>query len=53
MKRNEQLTLPGESFEKFYDQYGEVEIGALDNTGIGSFHLGKQQSLIGSFERLL
>ncbi|XP_051062135.1 protein LTV1 homolog [Phodopus roborovskii] len=31
MRRNEQLTLHDERFEKFYEQYDDVEIGALDN----------------------
>ncbi|XP_029800411.1 protein LTV1 homolog [Suricata suricatta] len=31
MRRNEQLTLHDERFEKFYEQYDDDEIGALDN----------------------
>lgn len=31
MRRNEQLTLHDKRFEKFYEQYDDVEIGALDN----------------------
>ncbi|XP_021114965.1 protein LTV1 homolog isoform X2 [Heterocephalus glaber] len=31
MRRNEQLALHDERFEKFYEQYDDVEIGALDN----------------------
>ncbi|XP_025722043.1 protein LTV1 homolog isoform X2 [Callorhinus ursinus] len=31
MRRNEQLTLHDERFEKFYEQYNDDEIGALDN----------------------
>ncbi|XP_002714903.1 protein LTV1 homolog [Oryctolagus cuniculus] len=32
MRRNELLTLHDERFEKFYEQYDDDEIGALDNT---------------------
>ncbi|XP_037698492.1 protein LTV1 homolog isoform X2 [Choloepus didactylus] len=32
MRRNEQLTLHDERFEKFYEQYDDDEIGALDNS---------------------
>lgn len=31
MRRNDQLTLHDERFEKFYEQYDDDEIGALDN----------------------
>ncbi|XP_006834766.1 PREDICTED: protein LTV1 homolog [Chrysochloris asiatica] len=31
MRRNEQLTLHDDRFEKFYEQYDDDEIGALDN----------------------
>ncbi|EHB17746.1 LTV1-like protein [Heterocephalus glaber] len=31
MRRNEQLTLHDERFEKFYEQYDDVKIGALGN----------------------
>uniref|UniRef100_G3SNS0 Protein LTV1 homolog n=1 Tax=Loxodonta africana TaxID=9785 RepID=G3SNS0_LOXAF len=31
MRRNEQLTLHDERFERFYEQYDDDEIGALDN----------------------
>ncbi|XP_052025319.1 protein LTV1 homolog [Apodemus sylvaticus] len=34
MRRNEQLTLHDERFEKFYEQYDDVEIGALDNADL-------------------
>lgn len=30
---------------KFYEQYDDDEIGALDNAGIGRFHSSRQQSL--------
>ncbi|XP_069344008.1 protein LTV1 homolog isoform X2 [Eulemur rufifrons] len=35
MRRNEQLTLHDERFEKFYEQYDDDEIGALDNAELG------------------
>ncbi|KAI4828196.1 hypothetical protein KUCAC02_022306 [Chaenocephalus aceratus] len=31
MRRNEQLTLLDDRFEKFYEQFDDDEIGALDN----------------------
>ncbi|XP_004452092.1 protein LTV1 homolog [Dasypus novemcinctus] len=34
MRRNEQLTLHDERFEKFYEQYDDDEIGALDNAEV-------------------
>lgn len=37
MRRNEQLTLLDERFEKFYEQFDEDEIGALDNTELEGF----------------
>ncbi|XP_069463718.1 protein LTV1 homolog [Ambystoma mexicanum] len=37
MKRNEQLTLLDERFEKFYEQFDEDEIGALDNVELEGF----------------
>lgn len=37
MKRNDQLTLLDERFEKFYEQFDEDEIGALDNVELEGF----------------
>ncbi|KAG8577522.1 hypothetical protein GDO81_010209 [Engystomops pustulosus] len=37
MRRNEQLTLLDERFEKFYEQFDDDEIGALDNTELEGF----------------
>ncbi|XP_066229176.1 protein LTV1 homolog [Saccopteryx leptura] len=37
MRRNEQLTLHDERFEKFYEQYDDDEIGALDNAELEGF----------------
>ncbi|XP_072265107.1 protein LTV1 homolog [Pyxicephalus adspersus] len=37
MRRNEQLTLLDERFEKFYEQFDEDEIGALDNAELEGF----------------
>ncbi|XP_060044666.1 protein LTV1 homolog isoform X2 [Erinaceus europaeus] len=34
MRRNDQLTLHDERFEKFYEQYDDDEIGALDNAEV-------------------
>ncbi|XP_077380108.1 protein LTV1 homolog [Festucalex cinctus] len=34
MRRNEQLTLLDERFEKFYEQFDDDEIGALDNADL-------------------
>lgn len=37
MRRNDQLTLLDERFEKFYEQFDEDEIGALDNAELEGF----------------
>ncbi|XP_066467363.1 protein LTV1 homolog [Tiliqua scincoides] len=37
MRRNEQLTLLDERFEKFYEQFDDDEIGALDNAELEGF----------------
>ncbi|XP_006010352.1 protein LTV1 homolog isoform X1 [Latimeria chalumnae] len=37
MRRNEQLTLLDERFEKFFEQFDEDEIGALDNVELEGF----------------
>ncbi|KAM9362837.1 protein LTV1 homolog isoform 2-T2 [Symphorus nematophorus] len=37
MRRNEQLTLLDDRFEKFYEQFDDDEIGALDNTELEGF----------------
>lgn len=37
MRRNEQLTLLDDRFEKFYEQFDEDEIGALDNAELEGF----------------
>ncbi|XP_006139390.2 protein LTV1 homolog [Pelodiscus sinensis] len=37
MRRNEQLTLLDERFEKFYEQFDDDEIGALDNVELEGF----------------
>ncbi|XP_063773536.1 protein LTV1 homolog [Pseudophryne corroboree] len=37
MRRNEQLSLLDERFEKFYEQFDDDEIGALDNTELEGF----------------
>ncbi|NP_001085284.1 protein LTV1 homolog isoform X1 [Xenopus laevis] len=37
IRRNEQLTLLDERFEKFYEQFDDDEIGALDNTELEGF----------------
>lgn len=37
MQRNEQLTLLDDRFEKFYEQFDEDEIGALDNAELEGF----------------
>ncbi|KAK2817505.1 hypothetical protein Q5P01_025696 [Channa striata] len=37
MRRNEQLTLLDDRFEKFYEQFDDDEIGALDNAELEGF----------------
>ncbi|XP_074521632.1 protein LTV1 homolog [Halichoeres trimaculatus] len=37
MRRNEQLTLLDDRFEKFYEQFDDDEIGALDNAEVEGF----------------
>ncbi|KAM5163091.1 protein LTV1 homolog [Mantella aurantiaca] len=37
MRRNDQLSLLDERFEKFFEQFDEDEIGALDNTELEGF----------------
>ncbi|XP_019720074.1 protein LTV1 homolog [Hippocampus comes] len=37
MRRNEQLTLLDDRFEKFYEQFDEDEIGALDNAELEGY----------------
>ncbi|KYO37751.1 LTV1-like protein [Alligator mississippiensis] len=37
MRRNEQLTLLDDRFEKFYEQFDEDEIGALDNVELEGY----------------
>lgn len=37
MRRNEQLSLLDERFEKFFEQFDDDEIGALDNTELEGF----------------
>ncbi|MEE6475544.1 hypothetical protein FKM82_010794 [Ascaphus truei] len=37
MRRNDQLSLLDERFEKFYEQFDDVEIGALDNAELEGF----------------
>ncbi|XP_035516252.1 protein LTV1 homolog [Morone saxatilis] len=37
MRRNEQLTLLDDRFEKFYEQFDDDEIGALDNTELEGY----------------
>ncbi|XP_068177297.1 protein LTV1 homolog [Antennarius striatus] len=37
MRRNDQLTLLDDRFEKFYEQFDDVEIGALDNAELEGF----------------
>lgn len=37
MRRNDQLTLLDERFEKFYEQFDDDEIGALDNAELEGF----------------
>ncbi|GAA6065587.1 protein LTV1 homolog isoform X1, partial [Tachysurus ichikawai] len=37
MRRNEQLTLLDDRFEKFYEQFDDDEIGALDNSELEGF----------------
>uniref|UniRef100_A0A3Q3XFG3 Protein LTV1 homolog n=1 Tax=Mola mola TaxID=94237 RepID=A0A3Q3XFG3_MOLML len=37
MRRNEQLSLLDDRFEKFYEQFDDDEIGALDNTELEGF----------------
>lgn len=37
MRRNEQLTLLDDRFEKFFEQFDDDEIGALDNTELEGF----------------
>uniref|UniRef100_A0A8C2ZV85 Protein LTV1 homolog n=1 Tax=Cyclopterus lumpus TaxID=8103 RepID=A0A8C2ZV85_CYCLU len=37
MRRNEQLTLLDDRFEKFYEQFDDDEIGALDNADLEGF----------------
>uniref|UniRef100_H3CLD4 Protein LTV1 homolog n=1 Tax=Tetraodon nigroviridis TaxID=99883 RepID=H3CLD4_TETNG len=37
MRRNEQLSLLDDRFEKFYEQFDDDEIGALDNTEVEGF----------------
>ncbi|XP_075718778.1 protein LTV1 homolog [Rhinoderma darwinii] len=44
MRRNENLTLLDEQFEKFYEQFDDDEIGALDNAELEGFiHAGSNR----------
>ncbi|XP_054848808.1 protein LTV1 homolog [Eublepharis macularius] len=45
IKRNEQLTLLDERFEKFFEQFDDDEIGALDNAELEGFIQGDSARL--------
>uniref|UniRef100_A0A4W6G8E6 Protein LTV1 homolog n=1 Tax=Lates calcarifer TaxID=8187 RepID=A0A4W6G8E6_LATCA len=53
MRRNEQLSLLDDRFEKFYEQFDDDEIGALDNAELEGYIRTGQRSAGGSYKRLL
>ncbi|KAE8602291.1 hypothetical protein XENTR_v10013937 [Xenopus tropicalis] len=54
IRRNEQLTLLDERFEKFYEQFDDDEIGALDNTELEGFihsNSGRLEEVINDYHK--